>query len=55
MKDLTFKELIQRWRKQCDQDIGKFYDVHPLASNYHRGARDILDDVLEEMELRGIN
>ena len=55
MKDLTFKETLEKIRKQSDHDIDHYYNIYPLASQYHRGYRDAVDDILEEMKKRGIN
>ena len=52
MKDLTFKEFLERIRKQSDRDIDHYYQIFPLASQYHRGYRDAVTDILEEMEKR---
>ena len=55
MKDLSFKEMLERIRKQSDHDVDHYYLTFPLASQYHRGYRDAVDDILEEMKKRGIN
>ena len=54
MKDLSFKGFLERIRKQSDLDIDHYYDIFPLASQYHRGYRDAIDDILEEIKKRGI-
>lgn len=52
-ENMTFKEKVERVRKQSDADIGRYIDVHPLAANYHRGYRDALEWVLEEIDALG--
>ena len=53
MKPLSFKEKLERVRKECDKEACRYEDIHPLAAQYHRGYRDALEYVMEEIDKIG--
>lgn len=44
------KVVLERVRKQSDKDSIKYAELFPVAANYHRGYRDALEWVLEEID-----
>ena len=50
MKPLSFKERIEQVKRQSDKDACRYADIHPLAAQYHRGYRDALEWVVEEID-----
>ena len=51
---MTMKQMMEKMRKQSDKDSIYYMEIHPLASNYHRGYRDAIDDLFKEMEMQNV-
>lgn len=53
MKPLNFKEKLERVKRESDKDACRYAEIHPLAAQYHRGYRDALEWVMEEIKKIG--
>ena len=51
---MTMKQMLEKMRKQSDKDSIHYAEIHPIAAGYHRGYRDAIIDVLEEMRTRNV-